>query len=67
MKIEELQEQVDRCRRLAQHADPFTQQRLLNLAEEYEARIRAAEPRPSQASRSIDRRDRDQSQDGARR
>jgi hypothetical protein len=53
MKIEALKEQADRCRRLAEQADPITQKRLLDLAEEYEARIRAAEPIPSMASRSL--------------
>ena len=53
MKIEDLKEQAARCRRLAEQADPTTRQRLLDLAEDYEARIKAAEPTPSQASRSL--------------
>ena len=38
MKIEELKEQAARCRRLAEQADPITRQRLLDLAEEYDAK-----------------------------
>jgi hypothetical protein len=53
MKIEDLKEQAARCRRLADQADPTTRQRLLNLAGDYEARIKAAEPTSSQASRSL--------------
>jgi hypothetical protein len=33
-----LKEQADRCRRLAENADPFIKQRLLDLALRYDAR-----------------------------
>ena len=39
MDLATLKEQVERCRRLAKMADPFTEQRLLDLAREYEAEI----------------------------
>ena len=48
-----LREQAERCRRLARHADPFTQKRLLDIAAEYEARIVQLEPNPSAATRSL--------------
>jgi hypothetical protein len=55
MRIEDLKEQAERCRRLASGADPFTERRLLDLAAEYEARIAEIEKgyRPSRASRSL--------------
>ena len=55
MRIEDLKEQVERCRRLAKGADPFTSKRLLDLASEYEARIVEMEKgyRPSAASQSL--------------
>jgi hypothetical protein len=53
MDLAILKEQAERCRRLAKHADPFTEQRLLDLASEYEARIAKLEPRPSAASRML--------------
>jgi hypothetical protein len=55
MKIEDLTEQAERCRRLAKGADPFTAKRLLDLATEYEARITEIEKgyRPSEATRSL--------------
>jgi hypothetical protein len=34
-----LKEQADRCRRLAENADQFTKRRLLDLAENYDARL----------------------------
>jgi hypothetical protein len=34
MELNALKEQAERCRRLAKHADPFTQKRLLDLASE---------------------------------
>jgi hypothetical protein len=37
MDLASLKAQAERCRRLAKHADPFTQRRLLDLASEYEA------------------------------
>jgi hypothetical protein len=52
MDLATLKEQAERCRRLARQADPFTEQRLLDLAREYEARIAELEPKPSAASRS---------------
>jgi hypothetical protein len=53
MDLATLKEQAERCRRLARQADPFTEQRLLDLAGEYEARIAELErkPKPSAASR----------------
>ena len=53
MDLATLKEQAERCRRLARQADPFTEQRLLDLAREYEARIAELEPKPSAASRSL--------------
>jgi hypothetical protein len=53
MDLSTLQEQAERCRRLAKHADPFTQKRLLDLASEYEAQIAKLEPEPSAASRLL--------------
>jgi hypothetical protein len=53
MDLATLKEQAERCRRLARQADPFTEQRLLDLAAEYEARIAKLEPRPSAASRML--------------
>jgi len=50
MDLATLKEQAERCRRLAKQADPFTEQRLLDLAAEYEARIAQREPKPSPAS-----------------
>jgi hypothetical protein len=55
MDLSTLKEQAERCRRLAKHADPFTEQRLLDLAAEYEARIAKLEPRPSAASQMLRR------------
>ena len=37
-----LKEQAERCRRLAQQADPHTKERLLKLAEEYDRRYEEA-------------------------
>jgi hypothetical protein len=53
MDLATLKEQADRCRRLAKHADPFTQKRLLDLAAEYDARIAQLEPKPSAATQSL--------------
>ena len=55
MKIEDLRQQIERCRRLARQADPFTEKRLMDLAAEYEARIVEIEKgyRPSPASRLL--------------
>jgi hypothetical protein len=53
MDLATLKEQAARCRRLAKHADPFTEKRLLDLAAEYDARIAEFEPRPSAASRML--------------
>ncbi|MDP1867195.1 hypothetical protein [Bradyrhizobium sp.] len=53
MDLATLREQAERCRRLAKQADPFTEQRLLDLAREYDERIAALEPKPSAASRSL--------------
>lgn len=53
MDVAALREQVERCRRLARQADPFTEKRLLDLAAEYEARIAKLEPKPSAASLSL--------------
>jgi hypothetical protein len=46
MNLSTLKEQAERCRRLAKHADSFTQRRLLDLASEYEAQIAKREPDP---------------------
>ncbi len=40
-----LKEQAERCRRLAQQADPHTKERLLKLAEEYDRRHKEAAAR----------------------
>jgi hypothetical protein len=48
MDIEFLKQQAERCRRLAKGIDPFTEKRLLKLAEEYEARIKELEKCSSQ-------------------
>jgi hypothetical protein len=53
MDLTTLKEQAERCRRLAKHADPFTQKRLLDLAAEYDAQIAKLEPEPSAASRIL--------------
>jgi hypothetical protein len=53
MDLANLKEQAERCRRLARQADPFTEQRLLDLAAEYEARIAKLDPEPSPASRML--------------
>jgi len=45
MDLATLKEQAERCRRLAKHADPFIQKRLLDLASEYDAQIATLEPR----------------------
>jgi hypothetical protein len=37
-----LKEQAERCRRLAEQADPFMKERLLKLAEEYDKRYQEA-------------------------
>jgi hypothetical protein len=39
MDLSFLKEQADGCRRLAENADQFTKQRLLNLAEKYDSRM----------------------------
>jgi hypothetical protein len=44
-----LKEQADRCRRLAENADKFTQRRLLDLAAKYDDRV----SRHSRATRSL--------------
>jgi hypothetical protein len=55
MDVEFLREQVERCRRLATHADHYTEKRLLDLAAEYESRIAQLEKgyRPSVGSRLL--------------
>lgn len=53
MDLATLKQQAERCRRLAKHADPFTQKRLLDLAAEYDARIANLEPKPSEATRIL--------------
>jgi hypothetical protein len=49
MDLATLKEQAERCRRLAKHADPFTQKRPLDLASEYDAKIATLEPQSSAA------------------
>jgi hypothetical protein len=44
-----IKEQADRCRRLAENADPFIKRRLLDLAEKYDDRL----GRPSRAVRNL--------------
>jgi hypothetical protein len=44
-----LKEQADRCRSLAEKADPFIKKRLLDLAARYDAKSGL----PSQASRTL--------------
>jgi hypothetical protein len=44
-----LKEQADRCRNLAENADPFIKRRLLDLAEKYDDRL----GRPSRAVRTL--------------
>lgn len=44
-----IKEQADRCRRLAENADPFIKRRLLDLAAKYGDRLNL----PSRASRTI--------------
>jgi hypothetical protein len=39
-----LKAHAERCRLLAENADEFTKRRLLDLAEHYDKRLRAAEP-----------------------
>jgi hypothetical protein len=55
MNIEFLKVQAERCRRLAQSTDVFTEKRLLKLAREYDARIAELELsfRSSPASQSF--------------
>jgi len=53
MDLATLKEQAERYRRLAKHADPFTQKKLLDLASAYEAQIAKLEPEPSAASRVL--------------
>jgi hypothetical protein len=53
MELATLKAQAERCRRLAKQADPFTQERLLDLAAEYDARIAKLEPQPSAATRIL--------------
>jgi hypothetical protein len=53
MDLTTLKDQAERCRRLAEQADPFTRKRLLDLASAYDARIVQLEPRPSTASRLL--------------
>jgi hypothetical protein len=54
MDLATLKQQAERCRRLAKHADPFTQKRLSDLASEYEAQIAKLELAPSAASRVLE-------------
>jgi hypothetical protein len=44
-----LKEQADRCRSLAEKADPFIKKRLLDLAARYDAKLGV----PSRASRTL--------------
>ena len=39
-----LKAHAERCRSLAKHADEFTKRRLLDLAADYEKRVKAAGP-----------------------
>jgi hypothetical protein len=49
MDISFLKEQANRCRSLAENADPFIKKRLLDLAAKYDARLGV----PSRASRTL--------------
>jgi hypothetical protein len=60
MNDEYLTEQALHVRMLAENADPFTKRRLLNLAEQYEARL----GRPSRATRAVSAVDNEQQSDG---
>jgi hypothetical protein len=55
MDIDFLKSQAERCRRLAQGIDPFTEKRLLDLARQYDERIAELERgcRPSVASQNL--------------
>jgi hypothetical protein len=53
MDLATLREQAERCRRLAKHADPYTQKRLEDLALEYDARMARLEPKPSAAPKIL--------------
>ncbi len=53
MDLKALKQLAERCRQLASRADPFTQKRLLDLAQDYEARIALTEPQPSAATRIL--------------
>jgi hypothetical protein len=44
-----MKEQAERCRRLAENADPFIKRRLLDLAAKYDDRLDL----PSRASRTL--------------
>jgi hypothetical protein len=46
-----LKEQAERCRRLAENADPFIKKRLLDLAGKYEVRL--GRPSPAVLSLSV--------------
>lgn len=41
-----IERQIERCRRLAKGADPFTEKRLLKLAEDYEEKLRKMRSKP---------------------
>ena len=43
-----IERQIERCRRLAKGADPFTEKRLLKLAEDYEEQLRKIRSKPRQ-------------------
>jgi hypothetical protein len=45
-----LEEQAARCRKLAERTDPFTKRRLLELAANYDDRLRG---KPSRATRRL--------------
>jgi hypothetical protein len=47
-----LKAQADRCRSLAENADEFTRRRLLDLAGNYDKRLKVA--RPSAATRTLE-------------
>jgi hypothetical protein len=47
-----LKAQADRCRSLAENADEFTRRRLLDLAANYDKRLKVA--RPSAATRTLE-------------
>jgi len=51
MDLATLKEYAERARRLAKPADPFTQRRFLDLAQEYEAQIETIQHRAQKSQK----------------